>query len=254
MRFRRVCRSDEVWQEFLPGIPPPEEGRKKVAFEYMWANSVIVGEERWYPVDLPDLAKYEDELRKEEMQQSAGASESKLVVYCRLNPMYPLTTKCINDQDPAMVKIVQLVFDQFGYTDELAPEDRGGFHDYDDYFIRDARTCILWSRYANKRSVLLEVVYNLESVSILNPSDNIDVDFSGNRKNLDSANYRLSEDLFCQIKAIVDKSRKYANYSCNYGCTVNDAYTFSFPYARSLLVGDKFAIYSVRHFPPPTDV
>jgi hypothetical protein len=255
--FEIVCCSDEVWQEFLmisPGIILPKERRKKAAFQYMWANSIIVGKERWYPVVLPDLAKYEDELRKEEMQQSAAASESKFVVYHRLNPMYPLTTKCINNEDPAMVKIVQLVFDQFGYIDELTPEDRGGFHDHEDLFIRDARTCILWSCYVNKRNVLSEVVYNLESLSILNPDNNIGVDFSGNRTNLDGANYRLNKDLFHQIKAIVDKSRNYANYSCNHGCTIDDAYTSSFPYARSLLVGNEFAIYSVRHFPPPTDV
>ena len=252
-KFRTVCRSDKVWEKFVMGTPGilPKKGSKISVFQHMWANSIIIGKERWYPVVLPDLAEYDAELRKEEMQQCGQAS--KLDVYHRLNPTYPLTTDCINSEDPAMLKIVQLLFDYFGYVDELTPDERQGMYDYEEYFVRDARTCILWSSYVNKCDVLHEILHNLESKSILNPDNGVDVDLSGDRINLDAANYRLNEDLFSQIKAIVDKSRNYAIYRCNNGSTIIDDTTI-FPYSRCLVVGDEFAMYSVRYFPPPTDM
>ena len=254
-KFRTVCRSDQLWEKFVMTIPGilPKEGNKISVFQHMWANSIIIGKERWYPVKLPDLAAYDAKLRKEEMQQCGEASEAALAVYHRLNPMYPLTTDCINNEKPAMVEIVQLLFDYFGYVDKLTPEERQGMYDYEEYFVRDARTCNLWSHYVSKPEALLEILNNLESTSILNPDITIEVDLSGNRINLDAANYRLNEDLFNQIKAIVDKSRNYAIYRCNYGSTIMD-YTTIFPFSRVLVVGDEFAMYSVRCFPPPTDM
>ena len=236
-RFRFVCRSNDVWKKFLmtsQGIHLPKKVSKKLAFQYMWANSIIIGKERWYPVMLPDLATYEQELRKEEMQKSAAASQSKLVVYHRLNPVYPFATKCINDEgNSAMVQMVQLLFDYFRHIDEMIPEEREGFYDYQDCFIRDGRTCIMWANYVNKSSVSMEILYNLESCSFLNPSVAIKVDSSGNRINLDGVNYRLNADLFYQIKAIIDKSRNYAYYPCNHGCMIHDADAKSFPYSRT---------------------
>lgn len=248
--FRNVCGSDDIWKKFVmtsPGIELPEEGMKD-SFIHMWKNCIMIGKERWYSVVLPDLVKYEDELRKEEMQRSTLASESKLVVYHRLNPIYPLSTDCVDDEksnDPALVEFFEYIFNQFGFVDDISQEEIWD----DDVVIKDGKSCRLWSSATVKYGVMLEVVYNLESVSILNPDSDICVDISG-EKMINCVNSRLNEVLFRQIAAIVDKSKNYAFYPCNYGSVVRDAYTSSFMYSRNLFVGDEFAIFSVRHFPP----
>ena len=161
----------------------------------------------------------------------------------------------MDSNSPAIIEAVQHLFDQFGSIDQMTPMERNAHLEYEEYFIRDAETCIKWSDYTNKRSMLYIVVSNLESKTFLNKDIDVDFDLSGKRKYLKNVKYRLSESLLNQIERIVRQSTDYIIYPCNEGSNIRGSYssldspTNSFPYSRQLLIGDTFAVYSVEHFP-----
>lgn len=64
-----------------------------------------------------------------------------------------------------------MVFNQFRFVHELSEDEANSFWD-DEFLIKDGKTCRFWSL-PDKHTVVLDVVYNLESVSILN----LDTDF-----------------------------------------------------------------------------
>lgn len=260
-RWKEMARSELIWKKLIPFAQYIEVSEGKSAYEkvsYMWKNSLRVGEERWYCNPLPELVEFESKMRKAELRQLMLDDHSTMTLMLRLNPCYPYTTKGKDQQDPAIDKLCETLWEMFGFMDDNALE------------ITSHHDVLKHVRYISKEGAMESILRTLqpywfvdelkiepyeldEDGRILNgggereeeedDNDDDDDDDDEDKYNAwkETFNEPLSLDTYKQVKAIfADKSENFIEYYLSDGCfNENDRF------AHSLVISDT-AVYHIQ--------
>lgn len=98
--WNNLVRSESLWEKFIPKWPGFVRPKKSAfrALKSMWKSSIDIGEEKWYPNPLPEIASYESRLFKAFLHQAHsvepirdGVLSTRTRMYFRLNPCYDFT-------------------------------------------------------------------------------------------------------------------------------------------------------------------